>query len=198
MFASDPVGLPGVAVIAAGFLLFLIALLAARFRANRVDQAPARQRSYRSLLGIMVQGVGIFSACWGTIRFALDPLSTKAIAEAVLIALLMLATIGLFHWSSRTMGRNWSIVARTREDHELIQTGPFAYVRHPIYVALFLFMLAMAIAYGHTRNLVIAVPLYALGTWMRIRHEERLLRTQFGGDYDAYAARVKRFVPGLF
>jgi protein-S-isoprenylcysteine O-methyltransferase Ste14 len=42
------------------------------------------------------------------------------------------------------------------------------------------------------------VPLYALGTWMRVAHEERLLRTQFGAAYDEYAARVKRFVPGVF
>jgi len=198
MLYSDPVGLPGMAVMAAGFLLFFIALLAARMRANRVDQSQAKQRSYRSLAGIAVQGVGIATACWGPIRFTLDPLSAKAIAEAVAIAALTLATVWLFHWSSRTMGRNWSIVARTREDHELVQTGPFAFVRHPIYVALFLFMLAMAIAYGHTRNLLVAVPLYALGTWMRIRDEERLLHAQFGTVYDAYAARVKRFVPGLF
>ena len=42
------------------------------------------------------------------------------------------------------------------------------------------------------------VPIYALATWFRIRHEERLLREQFGADYDAYATRVKRFVPGVF
>ena len=198
MFHSDPVGLPGMAVMAIGFLLFLIALLAARFRANRVDQSQAKQRSNGSLAGIIVQGIGIGAVCFGPMRFTLDPLSSKAIGEAVVVAILTLATVGLFHWSSRTMGRNWSIVARTREDHELVRTGPFAHVRHPIYLALFLFMLAMAIAYGHTRNLLVAAPLYALGTWMRIGHEERLLRIQFGSDYDAYAARVKRFVPGLF
>ena len=71
-------------------------------------------------------------------------------------------------------------------------------MRHPIYVALFLFMLAMAIAYGHTRHLILGVPVYALATWFRIRHEEGLLRAQFGADYDGYAARVKRFVPGVF
>jgi len=110
----------------------------------------------------------------------------------------MLGAVWLFDSSSRTMGKNWSLVARTRSDHNLVQTGPFALVRHPIYVALFLFMCAMALAFGHVGNLVVAVPVFAFGTWMRIRHEERLLREMFGGAYDAYAARVKRFVPGVF
>ncbi len=46
--------------------------------------------------------------------------------------------------------------------------------------------------------LLIGVPLYALGTWLRIAEEERLLREMFGEDYDRYATRVRRFVPGVF
>ncbi|MBS0478095.1 MAG: isoprenylcysteine carboxylmethyltransferase family protein, partial [Proteobacteria bacterium] len=88
--------------------------------------------------------------------------------------------------------------AQTRSDHVLVQNGPFRWIRNPIYVALGLFMVAMAIAFGHWRNLMVAVPLYAVGTWMRVMREEALLRTQFGVAYDDYIARVKRFVPGLF
>jgi protein-S-isoprenylcysteine O-methyltransferase Ste14 len=145
-----------------------------------------------------VQGLGIAIAGYGRIDVSLYPMSARAIIEGVAVFVLMFGAIGLFHASSRTMGKNWSLVARTREDHQLVQTGPVAVVRHPIYVALFLFMIAMAVAYGHTRNLIVAVPVYAIATWLRVRHEERLLRAQFGADYDAYAARVKRFVPGVF
>ncbi|WP_163312237.1 methyltransferase family protein, partial [Enterobacter cloacae] len=74
--------------------------------------------------------------------------------------------------------------------------GPFAWIRNPIYTALFVFMLAMALGFGHWRGLIIGVPLYWIGTWMRVRREEKLLRAQFGAAYDAYAARVKRFIPG--
>ena len=96
------------------------------------------------------------------------------------------------------MGRNWSLVARTRADHQLVEAGPFAYIRHPIYSALFLLMPAMALAFGHVAHLVLSVPLYAIGTWLRVGEEERLLRATFGSRYDAYAARVKRFLPGVF
>lgn len=195
---SDTVGLPGLAALSLGFLAFLIALLAARYRATRSERVATARRSGSSILWILMQCVALGIAGFGMIRVALDPLSAKALLEAVVVLALMLGAVGLFDASSRAMGKNWSLVARTREDHQLIQSGPFALIRHPIYVALFLFMIAMAIAYGHSRNLIVAVPLYALATWLRARNEERLLHAQFGAAYDAYASRVKRFVPGLF
>lgn len=196
MFHSDPVGLPGLAVVALGFLAFVVAGLAARRRSEA--EAPGnRTRSRQSMLGIAIQGVAFFLATAGPQRVELDPLGAPALAEAVLVALLIAACVGLFVAASRAMGRNWSLVARTRNDHQLVQSGPFARIRHPIYTGLFLMMVALAIAFGHTRQLILATPIYALGTWLRISVEERLLREMFGGRYDAYASRVKRFVPGV-
>ena len=195
---SDPVGLPGLAAIALGFFLFSVTLLVARLRAGRGVKVAVARRDGASILGIMVQGFAFVLTAYGPIHVRLDPTSSTALAEAAAVLLLMLATVWLFDAATRTMGKNWSLVARTREDHQLVQTGPFAVVRHPIYVALFFSMVAMAIADGHSRNLLVAVPVFALGTWMRVRNEERLLREQFGADYDAYAGRVKRFVPGVF
>jgi protein-S-isoprenylcysteine O-methyltransferase Ste14 len=195
VFHSDPVGLPGLAAIALGFLIFLLALLAARLRAGRAVKAAVTRRRNASIIWIFVQGIGIAIAGYGPVRVLLDPASPRAIAEGIMVLLLMLGVVWLFDASSRTMGKNWSVVARTREDHQLIQSGPFAVVRHPIYVALFFFMVAMAIADGHARNLLLAVPVYAIATWLRIRHEERILHEQFGTTYDAW---VKRFVPGVF
>ncbi len=194
--AGDPVGLPGLAVLAVGFVVFLLSLAIARSR--REPGEAGSRKSRRSILGIVVQGVGIGIGGFGPPWIALDPLSATALIEAAIVATLMATTIGLFFWASRTMGRNWSLVARTRDDHELVTTGPFALIRHPIYTALFLFMLAIAIASGHTGHLIVAIPLYAIGTWLRISEEERLLRTMFGPAYEAYATRVKRFVPGVF
>ena len=196
-FPTDPIGLPGLAAIMTGFVVFLAALMVARLRTDSAP-APTTQQASITWLWIAVQGVAIGLAGFGRIRVELHPMSALALVEAALVLLLMCGAIGLFDASSRAMGKNWALVARTREDHTLVQSGPFALVRHPIYVALFLFMLAMAVAFGHTRNLLLGIPIYAFATWMRISHEERLLKTQFGAAYDDYAARVKRFVPGLF
>jgi len=194
----DAVGLPGLAAIMLGFLLFFIALMAARRRAATGGAASISQKASITWLWIAVQGFGIATVGFGPILVTLDPMSAKAIVEASVVLVLMLGAVGLFDASSRAMGRNWALVARTRSDHTLVETGPFAWMRNPIYVALTLFMIAMAIAFGHTRNLIVGAPIYLLGTWMRVAHEERLLRTQFGAAYEDYAARVKRFVPGVF
>ena len=197
MFRPDPVALPGLAALTTGSFAFAVALLVARSRRRPAEEGGAT-RATRSIGGVMTQGFGIFLAGFGPVPVALDPLSTVALLEAAAVALLMAASVALFAWASRMMGRNWSIVARTRSDHQLVQAGPFAWVRHPIYVAMALFAVALAIACGHTRQLVVALPVFALGTYLRIRHEEALLRAMFGPAYDAYAARVKRFAPGLF
>ena len=195
MFAPDPVALPGLAAFTLGALGFFIAVLAAKRRGGAETGAT---RSRASLLGIVLQAVGIALAGMGRQRVTLDPLSAKALVEAAAIAVLMAGAIGQFVWASRAMGRNWSIVARTRTDHTLVQHGPFAHLRHPIYTGMALFLLALALASGHTRQLIVAAPVFALGTWLRVRIEERLLSRQFGSAYATYAARVKRFVPGLF
>ena len=197
-FPNDPVGLPGIAAIMLGFLAFFVALLMARARVARVPAAPLSQSAPITRLWIAVQGLGIGAAGFGPTHVALDPMSGKAIVEAAVVAALMAGAVALFDASSRAMGKNWAVVAQTRSDHVLVQNGPFRWLRNPIYVALGLFMVAMAVAFGHWRNLIVAVPLYAIGTWMRVMREEALLRTQFGAAYDDYAARVKRFVPGLF
>jgi protein-S-isoprenylcysteine O-methyltransferase Ste14 len=198
LFHRDPVGWPSPAAFGLGMLIALLTLLLARLRANKAAKVTNSARAMISWLWIGVQGIGIGLAGFGAIDIVPGAPTAATLARAAIVLALMLAAIWLFDSASRTMGRNWSLVARTRSDHSLVQTGPFALVRHPIYVALFLFMLAMATAYGHTNMLIVAIPIYALGTWLRVRQEERLLRDMFGAAYDAYAARVKRFIPGVF
>ncbi len=188
-------GLPGLATLATGLLLFAVALIAARWR--REPERGAR-RDAASMIGILVQGLAFVAAGIGAIHVTLDPLGPRALGVAALVALLMAAALALFVWASATMGRNWSLVARTRSDHELVTAGPFAWMRHPIYTALALVVVALAVALGHVTQLLVALPVFAVGTWLRVRIEERLLRTMFGAAHDAYAARVKRFVPGVF
>jgi len=197
ILSGDPVGLPGLAALTAGLAAFLLALLVARLR--RPAQDPGQgARASRSWLGVAVQAVGIGIGGFGPIDLGLDPLSMEALIEAAAVAILMFGATAIFAWATATMGRNWSLIARTRSDHSLVIAGPFAWVRHPIYSAMGMIGLALAIGFGHLPLLLVGVPVFALGTWLRIREEERLLRQMFGADYDAWETRVKRFIPGLF
>lgn len=199
IFRSEPVGLPGLAALALGGLAFATSLiLARRTRELTAVEEKGGRNAPSATIGVIVQGLGIGIASFGPQRVTLDPLSSLALTQAAVVAAMMAAAVALFVGASRAMGRNWSIRARTRTDHELVQEGPFRWVRNPIYLAMFLFMLALAIAFGHPRQLLPAIPVFAIGTWLRVQAEERLLRNMFGSAYDAYAARVRRFVPGVF
>ncbi|MHA6720220.1 methyltransferase family protein [Sphingomonas sp. RS6] len=196
--APVPIGVPGLMALAAGLILFAGAVLFARWR-YRASGASRRYaaRSQTSLTGVIVQALAFLAVAIGPIRPILLPASAPAVGIAVTIGILCGVAIGMFLSATAAMQQQWSVVARTRHDHVLVTWGPFATLRHPIYTGLFLLVIAVAIAFGHWRGLVLAVPLYWAGTWLRVREEERLLRERFGAEYEGYAARVKRFVPRL-
>jgi len=193
----QPVGLPGLIILMASGLLFFASLGWTRLGASRGAGATVAKKSNLSRWGVFIQMLGFSAVGFGTIRIGLPATSPAALAEGAAVALLMLLALGLFTSAARVMGANWSIVARMREGHELVTAGVFAHLRHPIYTAMGAFLIAMAIAFGHEFGLIAGLPLFALGTAIRIREEEKLLRGEFGAAYDDYAARVKRFVPGL-
>jgi protein-S-isoprenylcysteine O-methyltransferase Ste14 len=189
LFQPQPVGWPGLAAMMAGGALFFAGLLRMRLGSGG---APGKS-SGLSRAGIAAQMLAFFVTGLGRIDASLPPADPYALIEAAAVAALMLASVALFVAATRAMGANWSVVARMREGHELVTGGIFAHLRHPIYAGMAAFLAALAIAFGHLAQLIVAVPLFALGTWIRVREEERLLKAEFGAAYDAYAARVRRF-----
>ena len=183
---------------AASFALLLcwvgfgVAVLRSRLAAG--GESAVAKRDLRSIFGIALQGAGMGLAWIGKFRFGW-PVSQADWIGAIAPAAIAFLSVGLFAWSTQTMGANWSLVARTREDHQLVQQGPFAFIRNPIYVALLGMMCATSIALGHGINLIAAVPLYMIGSILRVRIEEKLLRQTFGPAFEDYARRVKRFIP---
>ncbi len=193
----QPVGLPGLIALVVGGLLGFVSIGWTRIGANRAGGGAAAKKSSLSRWGVFIQMLGFVSTGFGKVVLALPAASPLALGEAAAVAALMLLALGLFTAAARAMGANWSIVARMREGHELVTGGVFAHLRHPIYTAMGCFLIAMAIAFGHEFGLIAGLPLFALGTFIRIREEERLLRGEFGAAYDDYAGRVKRFLPGV-
>lgn len=191
--AGNPVA---AAAVVAGWIGLCTVMLTAR---RPPAGEGAAKRDAGSVLGIVLQSLGIGAAYAAPIRIHTDrPFAPEVWIAGAPVAALAALSLLLFIWSAATMGRNWSLIARTRDDHKLVEDGPFAFMRHPIYVALFGLMIATALAFGHPVNLVVAIPLYIWGTLQRVAIEERLLRNAFGDAYDAYAKRVRRFVPGVW
>jgi len=181
------------------FWIVVIVGAAALFRsfARNREFGDAAKKSGLSNVGIALQALGFAAAGFGPIRFALPWDAPLSLISTFLVALLGGGAVALFIASTRAMGKNWSVVARMRSDHQLVRSGPFAVVRHPIYLALFLYLLSFAIAFGHWQQLIAAIPLYWVGTLIRIREEEKLLRAQFGEDHARYVREVPAVIPFL-
>ncbi len=94
----------------------------------------------------------------------------------------------------RHLGKNWSQAVTVKEGHELITSGPYALVRHPIYTGLLLAFIGCAVARGEWRGLL-AVVLVFVALWRKLRLEEKWMRAQFGESYEAYSRRVAALVP---
>ncbi|MFI5235574.1 MAG: methyltransferase family protein [Gemmatimonadales bacterium] len=104
--------------------------------------------------------------------------------------------LGFAVWARIHIGRNWSARVAIKEDHELIRTGPYARVRHPIYSGMLLAALATAIAVGRWRALVGFGVIFAC-FWIRSLKEERWMRQEFGPAYDDYARTSGHFIPRI-
>ncbi len=99
-------------------------------------------------------------------------------------------------WSRHLLGRNWSSVVQLKHDHALIESGPYRYIRHPIYAGLLLAFLGTALKVGDWRGLI-AVSVVLASFWRKLGIEERWLGEEFGHAYAAYKRRTKALVPGI-
>ena len=97
-------------------------------------------------------------------------------------------------WARLHLGRNWSGTITIKEGHELVASGPYALVRHPIYTGLLLAFLGSALALGDWRG-VLAFALAAGALWLKLQVEERWMRQEFGDVYRAYSQRVAALIP---
>ena len=97
----------------------------------------------------------------------------------------------------RALGKQYSGYVTLQEDHQLVQTGIYGVIRHPIYLRVFLVMLGLPLLFRSW----LAVPALALGAVfaaVRIRQEEKLLAEQFGAEFEAYRRRTWRLLPFVY
>ncbi|HEX5460075.1 MAG TPA: isoprenylcysteine carboxylmethyltransferase family protein [Steroidobacteraceae bacterium] len=137
-------------------------------------------------------------ACAAQLLFAeapkialLDARYLPALAGLARLGITLAALGAVFSIVARLyLGQNWSATATIKQDHELIRTGPYGLVRHPIYTGTLIAAIGTAIAFGQIRDLL-ALPLVTVGFSLKARSEERLLMSNFGDRYAAYRREVR-------
>lgn len=121
------------------------------------------------------------------------PFSTpiRACACAITVASLL----GIL-WVHVALGKHFSDKLELRESHSLVTTGPYRWVRHPMYSFLFLFFVASAMLSSHALIAACSALLIA-NIYLRIGKEEEMLKQHFGGEFDTYAQRTPRLIPNF-
>jgi protein-S-isoprenylcysteine O-methyltransferase Ste14 len=170
---------------------------ARRSRRTPIALASERMRE-RVLLAISFTGLFVVPATYVTTgapsfaSYAFHP------APALIGTAVFALSLVLFHRSHRDLGRFWSVTLEIRDTHELVTTGVYRHVRHPMYSAFFLWAVAQALLLP---NWIAGLAgLVGFGTLFafRIGHEERMMEERFGDAYRAYAAHTRRIIPRIF
>lgn len=168
---------------------------------RRPPASPEKSRDPMGTVGLVLQGVG-FGIVWSVRRPPGAPLFAAPLSVLVFLAVLAVAlaaaSAALTLWSVRTLGRQWALAARLVEGHELVTGGPYRYVRNPIYTGMLGMLLATGIALSRPLGLALSALVFCAGTVIRIRAEERLLRTAFGATWEAWAGRTPALLPGIW
>ncbi|MEP7003704.1 MAG: isoprenylcysteine carboxylmethyltransferase family protein [Chloroflexota bacterium] len=108
---------------------------------------------------------------------------------------LVVAGPAFSYWSAHTLGRHFDLDVEVHGDHEIIDTGPYRIVRHPIYLGIAIHFIGACLATGNLLLILGTVLVTFPALYLRASAEEQLLRATLGPAYDAYARRVPMLVP---
>ena len=161
----------------------------------RVGRLPARDPS-GLVLSVCIGG-SIFAAVrlgrGGPLQWP-GPRAWPVVAGIFLIAV----GVGVRAWSIATLGRFFQYHIEVQAEHRVVTGGPYRYVRHPSYTGMALVLAGIALATGDVLSLPVIAVLSGAGLAVRIRAEERQLTEALGAEYERFAARRKRLVPGVW
>jgi protein-S-isoprenylcysteine O-methyltransferase Ste14 len=168
---------------------------AARGGSGDIYAEPARQQLLRNgLLGVAF--VLLFAQLPGSAPNdqVLTPGGTAAGLAGIVLTVLGL---GFSVWARRHLANYWSGRIALKEGHRLVQSGPYGWVRHPIYTGVLIAIVGRAISMNTGATWIGAV--LAAGVYLsKVLGEERVLMQHFGEEYARYRADVKALVPGLW
>ena len=170
------------------WLVWLVSWLAAAYWSDRAVKGPGLKRQLTH---------NLLTLAGGLLLFGVDSTGhVLRLPAAGRWATLGLAAAGfLFTWWARiTLGRFWARNVSRKADHRVIDTGPYALVRHPIYTGIILATIATALLKA-TPVAWAGVLVMTLGWYVKARLEERFLHAELGESYGAYKARVPMLVP---
>jgi protein-S-isoprenylcysteine O-methyltransferase Ste14 len=177
------------------WLIFLLYWLLASLRVNKIERRePAGEKFLRIAVSfaafVLLYNDGPRFGAFNR-RFLPERYWTFALGAA-----LTWAGVAFAIWARYHIGRYWSASVALKAGHELIRTGPYARIRHPIYTGILLAVAGSALAIGRYRGLV-AFALILCGFIWKSKREEALLSGQFGAAFEEHRRHTGFFLPRL-
>lgn len=189
-------------VVAATALVVLAALIHGVTRAQGRAPGRATGAASRVLRGPVEALIGLAILIVGVLLWRPLPLEPPELQRpwwSLVGALLAIAGLALVLWGRLTLGDLYDVSsvagARLRSSHRLIESGPFAYVRHPMYVGVEAAAIGGLMLYRTWSLAFLAVAF--VGLVLRAAREDELLRLEFGEEWEAYRRRVPAWLPRL-
>jgi len=153
---------------------------------------PAQKVDRRARWGMLLVAIA-YSLIWQG-HFWERPLPLWRLLPSILF--LVLACV--LSWSStRFLGRQWRVDAGLNADHELVRTGPYRFVRHPIYASMLCVFCGTALMITSIVLFIPALVLFIVGTEIRVRIEDGLLASRFGEQFAQYKNSLPAYIPLL-
>jgi protein-S-isoprenylcysteine O-methyltransferase Ste14 len=111
---------------------------------------------------------------------------------------IMIFGIVFRQYANSTLGKFFTATIQIKNDHELIQTGPYRYIRHPSYLGILIMTLGLGIALANWISLILCIVLPTIGLMQRIKFEEKELEQHFGNQYQDYRKNTWRVIPYIY
>jgi protein-S-isoprenylcysteine O-methyltransferase Ste14 len=141
-------------------------------------------------------GIGLVALGFALVWMWVKPFGfEKSVAELVVSMMLGPPSVVLAWLAAHELGKQWRYEAALSADHELIRTGPYRLIRHPIYTSMFGMLMATGAAYTWWPMWVAGTMFFVIGTEIRVRAEDRLLAAHFQQEFESYRERVHAYIP---
>jgi len=178
------------------WIVWFVSWMAASFWSGRTEKRATTRETW--IYRDTIFAGAILMTPWATALLGVKPMWEVGTASAYVLIVLMLLGL-LLTWLARIhLGRFWSSAITRKEHHRIIDTGPYAFVRHPIYTGIITALLATAVIQA-TLAALAGAALVIYGLWLKARAEERFLMVELGPvNYGSYCHRVPMLIPFLW
>ena len=158
------------------------------------QQGKPVQTAPNARWGMVLQMFGSWLVILPARKIWLEPIPPWRICGGIAVGLLgiVLATAGIRH-----LGKQWRIQAALSKDHELITSGPYKFIRHPIYASMLAMFIASVFLLGRLPWWPIGFALFLAGIETRMHIEDALLQNRFGARFEEWIKAVPAYLPGL-